>query len=314
MADAAVVLKNVSLRYGSLEAVEQLSLTIHHGEMVGLLGPNGSGKSSTLAMVAGVLEPAAGSVRVNGIARRERPADYARCIGFVPQEPALYDELTAFDNLDFFASLYDLNRRERRRRVAAVLDRVGLTERAADRVATYSGGMLRRLNLAASLLHDPMVLLLDEPSAALDSASRDVLFELLDELRGEGKAILFATHHLDEAERWCDRVAVLRQGRLTAMGRPADIFRGRFGKIALLGLLRERLSEPVEAAIRRQLQTGIDLEVIDRRIRITAIDAERLGLALAVLGAEGAEFDSLGTPPARLDALVLARGAACSAN
>ncbi len=221
MADAVVVLENVSLRYGNLLAVEQLSLTVHSREMFGLLGPNGSGKSSTLAAVAGILEPAEGSVRVNDIDKRGHAAEFARCIGFVPQEPALYEELSAFDNLDFFASLYDLTRIERRRRIADILERVGLAHRADDRVASYSGGMLRRLNLAVALVHNPSVLLLDEPSAALDSDSRNVLFDLLDELRGEGKAILFATHNLDEAERWCDRVAVLHNGTLTACGEPA---------------------------------------------------------------------------------------------
>jgi ABC-2 type transport system ATP-binding protein len=318
MGDAIVVVENVSLRYGAVAAVDRLSLAISPGEIFGLLGPNGSGKSSSLAVIAGILEPATGSVRMNGITSRERPAEYARCIGFVPQEPALYEELSGRSNLDFFASLYDLSRRERSRRIDRVLHRVGLADRAFDRVSTYSGGMLRRLNLAAALVHDPLVLLLDEPTAAFDAASRDGFFELLDDLRNEGKAILFATHHLDEAERWCDRVAVLRQGRLAACGPPAEIFRERFASPVMIGVLREELSEPVEETIRQQL-LDIDLEIVGRRIRIEAPDAEQLGMALAVLGSEGAAFDALSTPPARLDCLaepasVPTGGGACSDN
>jgi ABC-2 type transport system ATP-binding protein len=324
MGEAIVVLENVSLRYGNLAAVERLSFTVRSGEILGLLGPNGSGKSSTLAVIAGILEPATGSVRVNGITKRERSAEYARCIGFVPQEPALYEELSGRTNLDFFASLYDISRRARGRNIERVLHRVGLAERAFDRVGTYSGGMLRRLNLAAALIHDPRVLLLDEPTAALDPASRDGFFQLLDELRTEGKAILFATHHLDEAERWCDRVAVLRQGHLVASGPPTEIFRDRFAAPVMIGVLREELSEPVEETIRQQLP-DIDLEIVGRRVRIEAPDAEQLGMALAVLGSEGAEFDALNTPPARLDrfaepvsavrpASVLMGGGACSDN
>jgi linearmycin/streptolysin S transport system ATP-binding protein len=302
MGDAIVALDNVTLRYGQRTAVEQLSLTVRAGEIVGLLGPNGSGKSSTLAAVAGLLEPAAGSVRIDGIVRRECPTDYARRVGFVPQEPALYEELSGRANLDFVASLYNLARRARRQRVDHLLHRVGLADRAFDRVATYSGGMVRRLNLAAALVHNPQVLLLDEPTAALDAAARDGFFELLDELRGEGKAILFATHHLEEAERWCDRVAVLRHGRLIASGAPGTIFRKRLESPVMVGVLREELSEPVEETIRQQL-LDIDLEIVGRRIRIEAPDAELLGMALAVLGSEGAQFDALGTPPACLEHL-----------
>lgn len=323
MLDAVVALENVSLLYGKRTAVDRLSLTVQAGEIVGLLGPNGSGKSSTLTAIAGILHPVSGAIRVNGITKSDQPAEYARQIGFVPQEPALYEELSAFANLDFFASLFDLSRTERRRRIVRVLDRVGLTERAGDRVSTFSGGMIRRLNLAAAILHDPSVLLLDESSAALDPDSRDRLFDLLDELRCDGKAILFATHHLDEAERWCDRVAVLRQGRLVAYGRPSDVFREPFGTSELVGVLRVELSEPVEETIRQQLASEVELEIIGRRIRIIAPDAEQLGLALAVLGSEGAEFDSLATPSPQLDRLepairgnssVPIGGLACSDN
>ncbi len=223
----AIELDEVTIRYGSFVAVERLSLRIEPGEIFGLLGPNGSGKSSTLAAIAGMLEPVSGAIRVLGLARRDRPGDYARRIGFVPQAPALYDELSAYDNLDFCAALYDLNRRERRRQIGEMLELVGLAERARERVGRLSGGMQRRLNIAAALLHDPAVLLLDEPSVALDAASRDGLFQLLNDWRRRGRAILLTTHQLAEAEFWCDRVGLLAKGQLTEAGPTANVLPAR---------------------------------------------------------------------------------------
>jgi ABC-2 type transport system ATP-binding protein len=210
----ALAIDGLTIRYGRAVAVDGLTLHVRRGEMFGLLGPNGSGKSSTLAAVAGALEPAAGSIRVEGIARHERSSEYARRVGVVPQEPALYEELTAADNLAFFGGLYGLGGGELRQRVAAVLGHVGLSELARRPVQTLSGGQRQRVNLGCALLHRPAVLLLDEPTVALDAAAREALFDLLVDLRDAGRAVLLTTHHLDEAERWCDRVGFLDRGRL----------------------------------------------------------------------------------------------------
>jgi ABC-2 type transport system ATP-binding protein len=302
MADnAAIALDDVTIRYGTLIAVERLTLNIRHGEIFGLLGPNGSGKSSTLSAVAGLLQPAGGSIRVEGICRREQPADYARRVGFVPQEPAVYDELAAFDNLSFFALLYDIHGRERKRRVERILEQVGLSGQTRKRVAEFSGGMKRRLNLAAALLHDPAVLLLDEPSVALDHASRDVLFEILNDLREQGRAILLTTHQLEEAERWCDRVGVLRQGRLISVGRPAETLHAKSEKSTLLGVLSEEMSERTQGRLRRRLPNDVDLRIEGRQLRITARNGEQLGMSLASLAAEGIVLESFRSPPARME-------------
>ncbi|MGL6097214.1 MAG: ABC transporter ATP-binding protein, partial [Fimbriiglobus sp.] len=205
----ALALDAVSVRYGPTLAVDGLTLHVNRGEIVGLLGPNGSGKSSTIAAAAGVLDPAAGTVTVDGIARHRNPNGYARRVGLVPQEPALYDELSAVANLRFFGRLYGMSGENLRKRADLALARARLQDRADDRVSTFSGGMKQRLNLACALLHDPAVLLLDEPTAALDPASRDSLFAALHELRDAGHAVLLSTHHLDEAEYGCDRIAVL---------------------------------------------------------------------------------------------------------
>ena len=297
-----LTLDAVSVRYGRRAAVDQLSLRVFGGEIVGLLGPNGSGKSSTLAVCAGVLDPAAGTVLVNDVSPRRRPAAYARLVGFVPQEIALYEELTAADNLAFFGNLYGLHGRLLQNRVSACLDLVGLSDRARQRVDTLSGGMQRRVNLACALIHEPRVLLLDEPTAALDPASRDSLFETLGRLRAAGRAVLLTTHHLEEAEQWCDRVGVLANGKLVAAGRPEDLGRGQRGAV-ILGKLRDEIAEEVEQAIRDRLAGGVDFEVTGRTFRLAADDGESLAYALAAMHSEGAEPESFRTPSARLERL-----------
>src|SRR5579872_4871808 len=169
----ALSLNDICVHYGPRIAVDGLSLEVCRGEIVGLLGPNGSGKSSVLAVAAGVLHSVKGTVKIEGIDRAVDPIGYAHRVGLVPQECGLYEELTAHDNLTFFGKLYGLSGSDLRRRVIRVLSRVRLTERAGHRISTFSGGMKQRLNLAVALIHDPLVLLLDEPTAALDPASRD---------------------------------------------------------------------------------------------------------------------------------------------
>lgn len=298
----ALSLTDVRVRYGPRTAVDGVSLEINRGEIVGLLGPNGSGKSSVLAVAAGVINPREGRVAVDGISREADPVAYAHRVGLVPQECGLYDEFTAADTLIFFGKLYGLAGSELRRRVARVLGRVRLTERAGQRVQTFSGGMKQRLNLAVALIHDPLVLLLDEPTAALDPASRDAFFADLTQLRDDGHAVLLSTHHLDEAELGCDRVAVLNRGRLMACGKPADLLRCQSDdRPVLYGHLRNRPPKFLERAIRGRLEPGVELEVTGRRLRLTAGTAEDLGRALASLLAEGLELEAYRTPAGTLE-------------
>jgi len=297
---------DVTVRYGDRVAVDRLSLEVRRGEIVGLLGPNGSGKSSVLAVAAGVLDPASGTVTINDRTRAADPIAFAACIGLVPQEAAVYDELTAADNLWFFGELYGLSGSDLRRRVSRTLARVKLADRAQDRVSTFSGGMKQRLNLAAALLHDPPVLLLDEPTASLDPSSRDAFFADLTQFRDDGHTILITTHHLDEAECGCDRVGVLEQGKLVACGSPTELLRPQAAERAILyGHLRTRPPKYLERAIRRRLGAGVKLEVTGRRLRLSANTSEQLGEALAMLLAEGVELDAYRTPAGALERALL---------
>ncbi len=205
-------------RYGERIAVEELSLQVAPGELLALLGPNGAGKSTTLAMISGLLTPDRGRVRIGMAELARERRSFQRRIGLVPQEIALFEGLSARRNVALFGALYGLGGRVLRQRVDACLDRVGLLERADDRPETFSGGMKRRLNIACALVHGPDLLLLDEPTAGVDPHSRNAIFETLEALKAEGKALVYTTHYMEEAERLADRVQIIDQGRVVAAG------------------------------------------------------------------------------------------------
>ena len=202
--------------YGDLVAVQEVSFSLGAGEVLGLLGPNGAGKTTTVSMISGIVSPDAGQVLVGGAPLAGDTDVKKRRIGLVPQDLALYDELSALANLRFFGSLYDLDSAALEAAIATSLQLVGLSERARDRVGTFSGGMKRRLNLAAGLLHDPDVLLLDEPTVGVDPQSRNAIFSNLETLKSRGKALLYTTHYMEEVERLADRVVIIDHGRVIA--------------------------------------------------------------------------------------------------
>jgi ABC-2 type transport system ATP-binding protein len=203
-------------RFGTLTAVDDVSLSLRAGEIVGLLGPNGAGKTTTVSMLAGLVRPDEGRVLIKGEPLAGDTDPIKRQIGLVPQDLALYDDLTARDNLTFFGGLYGLRGGALDRAMTETLGLVGLSDRVRDRVATFSGGMKRRLNLAASLLHDPAILLLDEPTVGVDPQSRAFIFDNLEMLRDQGKALLYTTHYMEEAERLCGRIVIIDRGRVIA--------------------------------------------------------------------------------------------------
>ena len=208
--------RNLRKTFGSLVAVDDVSFLVRPGKMTGLLGPNGAGKTTTVSMIAGLIVHERGQVLVGGHPLSGDTDPSKRKIGLVPQDLALYDELTARDNLRFFGALYNLSGAPLESAMTSVLTLVGLADRARDRVKTFSGGMKRRLNLAAGLLHDPDILLLDEPTVGVDPQSRNAIFENLEELKRRGKALLYTTHYMEEAERLADRIVVIDRGKVVA--------------------------------------------------------------------------------------------------
>jgi ABC-2 type transport system ATP-binding protein len=220
MATTSSVLECSELRkrFGDLVAVDGVGFTVAEGQTYGLLGPNGAGKTTTISMVCGLLEPDDGEVHVAGRRLTTRSVEAKAAIGYVPQEIALYPDLSARENLAFFARLYGLPRAEARTRIGEVLEVVGLVERADDAAKEYSGGMKRRLNIGIGLLHRPRLLVLDEPTVGVDPQSRNAILESVERLGDEGIAVLYTTHYMEEAERLCDRVGIIDLGKLRAEG------------------------------------------------------------------------------------------------
>jgi ABC-2 type transport system ATP-binding protein len=211
--------------YGERAAVIDVSLEVAAGEVLGLLGPNGAGKSTTIAMVCGLTPPDAGRVLVGGTVLAQDEAACKRRIGLVPQDLALFEDLPAQANVELFGALYGLPPAKARRRTTEVLTAVGLADRARDKPATFSGGMKRRLNIACALVHDPDVLLLDEPTAGVDPQSRNAIFDTLLALKAAGKALVYTTHYMEEVERLADRVVIIDHGRVVAQGTLPELYR-----------------------------------------------------------------------------------------
>jgi ABC-2 type transport system ATP-binding protein len=211
-----LIINHLRKSFGSLVAVDDVSFALEPGQLVGLLGPNGAGKTTTVSMIAGLVTPDRGEVLVAGVRLSGDTDPKKRRIGLVPQDLALYDELSARANLRFFGALYGLSGAALETALRATMDLVGLADRVDDRVATFSGGMKRRLNLAAGLLHDPDILLLDEPTVGVDPQSRNAIFDNLELLKSRGKALLYTTHYMEEVERLADRVVVIDHGRVIA--------------------------------------------------------------------------------------------------
>jgi len=266
-------------RFGERVAVDGLSFEIGPGETYGLLGPNGCGKTTTISMVAGILRPDAGTVTVAGRAMTTRSSAAKAAVGLVPQEIALYEDLSAVENLRFFGRLQGLAGRELDRRIGAVLDIVGLAERSGDRVEDYSGGMKRRANIAVGLLHEPDLLILDEPTVGVDPQSRNQILASIETLGGEGLAVLYTTHYMEEAERLCDRVAIVDDGRMLAEGTRRELV-ASIGSNDLITVStggEDGAAARAEfAAASRRLHGVDDVRLVDHAVEIASPDADRV--------------------------------------
>jgi len=214
----------LTLRYGKHTAVDALDLTVEPGEVFGLLGPNGAGKTTTIKMLTTLLPPTSGTAQVAGFDIVARARDVRRAIGYVPQLLSADGSLTGYENLLIFAKLYDVPRRDRAGRISDALRFMGLEESGGRLVREYSGGMIRRLEIAQSFLHRPRVLFLDEPTTGLDPVARQAVWERVAQLRKEfGMTIFFTTHLMEEADLWCDRVAIMHRGKVAVLGPPAEL-------------------------------------------------------------------------------------------
>ena len=232
---AAVSIRGVSMSFGDLQAVKDVSLTIGQGEVFSLRGPNGAGKSTLINILTGLLRPTEGDARVLGHSIRTDPTHVKRLLGVVPQDIALYPDLSARENLRFWGRMFGLRGADLDQRVEEILLVVGLTDRQRDRVGTFSGGMKRRLNIAAALLHDPRVVVMDEPTVGIDPQSRRAILDHVKSMNQQGTTVVYTTHYMEEAQELSDRLAIMDRGTVIAEGTHAELVRivGEKDRIAL---------------------------------------------------------------------------------
>lgn len=293
----------LSKNFGELKAVRRISFEVAPGELFGFLGPNGAGKTTTISMVSGLLRPDEGTITIGEYNLWECPRQAKRLLGLVPQEVALYEEFSARENLLFWGGLYQPARSELKRSIDEILERVGLADRAREAVARYSGGMKRRLNLAIGLVHRPKVLLLDEPTVGIDPQARNAILEIIREIARQGTTIVFTTHHLEEAEKLCDRIAIMDHGQILQTGSVRELAKV-VGDRELI-TLRGGFSAP-------QLQQCLEhepvalLNVTDQ-LATLHLAGEHYGLAALVerLGKSGIELADLSVQKPTLESVFL---------
>ena len=290
--------------FGDLVAVDGVGFYIAEGETYGLLGPNGAGKTTCISMICGLLERDAGEVRVDGRPLTTRSVAPKKAIGYVPQDIAIYPDLSAKENLIFFGRLYGLGGDELKNRVAEILEIIGLTERASDKSDEFSGGMKRRLNIGIGLLHRPRLLVLDEPTVGVDPQSRNAILESVEALSTEGMAVLYTTHYMEEAERLCKRVGIIDHGKIVAEGTRREL-------IELVGQhdrIRLRASGDLEAGATatREIEGVMEVAAGDGALELIV---ERAGDSLtSILGAvvkAGVSVSSVDIDEPNLEAVFL---------
>jgi len=292
MAEPILVVEDLQKSYGDNHAVRGVSFRVARGEIFGLLGPNGAGKTTTISMLTGLFPPDSGTVTVDGLDLKTQLTAVKAKLGLVPQDLALYPTLSARQNLTFFGQIYGLRGKQLTSRVKEVLEMIGLTDKADKAVETYSGGMKRRVNIGAGLLHKPEVLFLDEPTVGVDPQSRNAIFENVEALNREGMTVIYTTHYMEEAQRLCHRVGIIDTGKVIALDTPSALIRSLGGGIVLLGVAEEQAEALVEQvtrlpAVKAATLTGGQIKIESHRVQealMGALDlANRLDTRLTSL-------------------------------
>lgn len=291
--------------FGARQAVREVSFQVRAGELLGFLGPNGAGKSTSLAMMAGLIPADSGSVHVAGISLAAQANAFKCRIGLVPQDIALFEDLPAQANIELFGALYGMSGPSLRQRAREVLDLVGLSERAQDKPANFSGGMKRRLNIACALVHDPDVLLLDEPTAGVDPQSRNAIFDQLEALKRAGKALVYTTHYMEEVERLADRVLIMDHGEVLASGTLPELYR----RLPAAQTLQLELEEgaPLDLAALQAVVGVRQVELHGSQLKLGVQDLNlATPLVLHALAAQGQPLRHISSGRANLEDVFLA--------
>lgn len=258
-----ITVTDLKKTYGNITALKGISFSIKQGEFFGLLGPNGAGKSTTIGIMSTLVVPDTGSVVIDGHDLKKESIVCKKTIGVVPQEIALYNELSAVDNLIFWGSLYGVKKDVLQERIDDTLKLFGLYDRRNDKVKTYSGGMKRRINIASALLHKPKILFMDEPTVGIDPQSRNLIFEVVQKLHKEGMTIVYTTHYMEEAERFCDRIAIIDNGTIIAQG-TLDELKHQGGEKESIVVSGSGITEESLAKLKL---LGYEVSILDERLQ-----------------------------------------------
>ncbi len=273
---AILEVKNLVKKYGDLAAVKGISFEIGQGEIFSLLGPNGAGKTTTISVLSTLFAPTSGDALIGGHSVSEEPMAVRQIIGVVPQELALYDDLTARENLLFWGQMYGMRGRALNSRVDEVLEQIGLADRAKDRLKTYSGGMKRRVNIGAGLLHKPQLLFLDEPTVGIDPQSRRAILDSVKDLNRQGMTVLYTTHYMEEAQELSNRVGIIDHGELIALGTQAELTHQVGENDTLLLHIDESQNAKLLADAARKIPGVLNADVTDHSVTVIAPEAEEI--------------------------------------
>ena len=299
-----IQLRSVSKSYGNIEAVKDVSFSIDKGEIFGILGPNGAGKSTIVNILNTLVRPDKGDVIIDGVNIRDDGDTIKLIMGVVPQEIALYEELSAFENLMFWGGLYDIPKSVLRENADKTLDLVDLSYRKDDRIKTFSGGMKRRINIACSLLHNPRILVLDEPTVGVDPQNRNHIFDVIERLNNEGMTIIYTTHYMEEAERFCDKIAVMDVGRIIALGTLKELREISDAKDLLTIKLADFNNEIISG-----IGSAIPLIRFDSTTKTLEIDCENISNEISIIANHiqnaGGVIESIYTRGTNLESIFL---------
>ncbi len=289
---------NLKKQYGNIIAVDDVSFEVEKGETFGLLGPNGAGKTTTIQLLCGLIKPDGGTVTLGGKADPSL-VEVRLSLGVVPQALAIYQELSSRQNLDFFGRMYGLSGRKLNERIENCLEIAGLTKRSNDRVSKYSGGMKRRLNMVCSFLHEPPLLLLDEPTVGVDPQSRNLIFDTIENMKSQGRTILYTTHYMEEAQRLCDRVAILDHGKVLDIDSVDNLIKKHGGPSHIEAEFEEKLSNPETI---KQYIDSKNVQFEEMKIRF---ETSKPMESLAMLNRSGVRFSTLKVQTANLEDVFL---------
>jgi ABC-2 type transport system ATP-binding protein len=303
---AILEVKNLVKKYGDFTAVKGISFDIKEGEIFSLLGPNGAGKTTTISILSTLYAPTSGEATVGGHSITKEPMAVRNLIGVVPQELALYDDLTARENLNFWGQMYGLSRRELRIRVDEVLEQIGLADKAKNRVKTYSGGMKRRVNIGVGLLHKPKLLFMDEPTVGIDPQSRRAILDSVKALNKQGMTVLYTTHYMEEAEELSDRVGILDHGELIALGTQAELNHQVGENDTLILHIDEGQNGEALAAAARKIGSVLKADITDHAVAVIAPEAEDIMAPVIIKANElGIKIRSVDIKEPNLEAVFL---------